>query len=171
MTTVGYGDKYPKTVFGKIFAILVMWIGIAVVFPYFIAAMGNAFSTEIENSNIKNVSDLHNKKVATQEGTTTEDFLSKIGSNTITENSIDNCFKSLEQNKVEAVVYDMPAIKYYLQSGGNRNYMIVGDMFDKQSYGYALKRNSNIRKKLNEVLLDVMKTDDYKVLQTKWFGK
>ncbi|MDD5649807.1 MAG: transporter substrate-binding domain-containing protein [Candidatus Nanoarchaeia archaeon] len=171
ITTVGYGDKTPQTPIGKFITIIVMLVGIGFIFPYIIASMNTALTTEKTESAINSVQDLIEKKVATEKGTTAEAYvkgMSCIG--TYTE-KIEDAYDLLANNKVDAVIFDMPTLKYYVSNAGKKRCKIAGEMFDKQSYGFALKQDSPYRESLNEHLVDFMRTDLYWRLYARWFGE
>lgn len=169
MSTVGYGDKTPTTWRGKFFAVLVMWVGITIVFPYVVASMTNVFTAEVDAYSIKSIKDLENRIVATKKGSTAEKFIKNICPHRKSEPALQSCYENLEQGTVDAVVFDMPAVKHYLNNGGKKKCMIVGDMFDKQAYGFALQNGSKWRKILNIEILEFMKTKEFQSLYKKWF--
>lgn len=171
ITTVGYGDKTPQTPIGKLLTIIVMLIGIGFIFPYIIASMNTALISEKSESSINSVQDLVDKKVATEKGTTAEFFVKAMNCKSNFTDKIENSYKLLEDNKVDAVIFDMPTLKYYVNNAGKKRCKITGDIFDRQSYGFALKQNSPYREMLNEHLVDFMRTDEYWNLYKKWFGE
>lgn len=169
-TTMGFGDFIPKSVPGKLITILMAYIGIYFILPYATANMNMAMQQENEIYAISKPEDLIDKVVATEENTTSEMFLRKLGCNIKTVKHIDEAYTLLEKKKVDAVVFDMPTLKYLIKDKGkNFKFKISGSMFDLQSYGFALCKNSSYRKILNENLVDFMRTSEYWELHNKWF--
>jgi len=171
ITTVGYGDKTPQTPIGKIITTIVMLVGIAFIFPYIVASMNTALQSEKSESAINSIEDLIDKRVATEKSTTAEAFLKTLNCKLTLTEHIDDAYNLLNDNKIDAVIFDMPTLKYYVNKYGKKKCKIVGDMFDRQSYGFALKQNSPYREILNENLVDFMRSDDYWNLHKKWFGE
>lgn len=171
ITTVGYGDKTPQTPIGKFITIIVMLVGIGFIFPYIIASMNTALVTEKTESAINSVQDLTDKKVATEKGTTAEDYVKAMNCKGEFVEKIADAYKMLADNKVDAVIFDMPTLKYYVSNAGKKRCKIAGEMFDRQSYGFALKQDSPYRETLNEHLVDFMRSDNYWALYKKWFGE
>lgn len=169
-TTMGFGDFVPKSVPGKILTIIMAIIGIYFILPYATANMNMALQQEQGIYSISSPEDLPGKIVATEEGTTSETYLNKIGCNVMVVHKIDEAYELLDQEKVNAVVFDMPTIKDFVKHIGKNRFKISGPMFDWQVYGFALKKNSPYRKLINENLADFMRTDDYWNLHKKWFG-
>jgi polar amino acid transport system substrate-binding protein len=169
-TTMGFGDFVPKSVPGKVLTILMAIIGIYFILPYATANMNMALQQEQEVYAISSPEDLSGKIVATEEGTTSVTYLEKLGCNVKLVQKINDAYDLLGQKKIDAVVFDMPTIKYCIRNQGKNNFRVSGSMFDRQSYGFALKNNSPYREVLNENLADFMRTEDYWNLHKKWFG-
>ena len=169
-TTMGFGDLVPKSVPGKLITILMAYIGIYFILPYATANMGLALQQEQAVYSINSPEDLPGKIVATEKGTTSENYLKKIGCDVRTVHTIDEAYDQLELKKVDAVVFDMPTIRYLVKNSGKNKFKTSGSMFDRQVYGIALVKNSPYREILNENLADFMRTDEYWDLHKKWFG-
>jgi len=48
---------------------------------------------------------------------------------------------------------------------------VVGPVFERQSYGIALKTNSPYREQINLALLQLVEDGTYEKIRQKWFGK
>jgi ABC-type amino acid transport substrate-binding protein len=168
-TTMGFGDFVPKSVPGKILTIIMATIGIYFILPYATANMNMALQQEQEVYAISSPEDLPGKVVATEEGTTSETYLNKLGCRVKLVHNINDAYDLLDQGKVDAVVFDMPTIKDFVKSKGKNKFKISGPMFDWQAYGFVLKKNSPYRKIMNEQLVDFMRTEAYWDLHKKWF--
>lgn len=170
-STVGFGDLIPKSIPGRLLTVVMIIVGVYFIFPYAIANMSVALQEENASYAINSVDDLPGKTVATEDSTTSLTFLKKIGCNVKAVKNINEAYALLGDKKIEAVVFDMPTIKYFIKNKGNNKFKISGNMFDRQSYGFALQKDSPYRKILNEKLVDFMRTDEYWELQQKWFGE
>ena len=169
-TTMGFGDFVPKSKIGKLLTIIMAYIGIYFILPYATANMQLALQQENEVYSINSPEDLPGKIVGTEKGTTSENYLKKIGCNVKTFNKIDEAYIELSHKKVDAVVFDMPTIKYLVNNKGKDKFRASGPMFDRQSYGFALQKDSPYREILNERLADFMRTKKYWDLHKRWFG-
>lgn len=169
-STVGFGDFVPKSIPGKCITIVLIIIGVYFIFPYAVANMNMALTQENEMYSISSADDFPGKKIATEDSTTSVNFLKKTGCNLVPVKSINDAYKLLEQGKIDAVVYDMPFIKYFVKNAGKKKFRTSGAMFDKQTYGIALKKNSPYRELLNKNIVDFMRTSEYWELHDRWFG-
>ena len=133
MTTVGYGDKCPKKISGRIIASI--WIITGIMwFAGFTATLSSALTvTRIEHAGIKGLSDLNNKHVAVIRGTTSENYLRFHNVQILLADNLDDLISMLKNQSADAVVYDAPALMYI--SKNDPSIKVVGEMFDKQRYG------------------------------------
>lgn len=169
MTTVGYGDKCPKKVSGRIIASIWMIIGI-IWFAGFTATLSSALTVEkIEHGKIKSLSDLNNKHVSVIRGTTSEDFLRLYDVKMLLADNLDDLIGNLKNQNSDAVVYDAPALMYI--SKNDPSIKVVGEMFDKQRYGVVFPQNgdSYYKEIFNIAIIDMQKTGEYQKIYDKWF--
>lgn len=170
-TTMGFGDFVPKSIPGRILTIILAYIGIYFILPYATANMQLALQEENDVYTISSPENLPGKVVGTEGGgTTSENYLRRIGCNVRTFDHIDEAYEQLSHKKLEAVVFDMPTIKYLVNNKGKGKFITSGNMFDRQVYGIALQKNSPYREILNEQLADFMRRDTYWELHKRWFG-
>jgi polar amino acid transport system substrate-binding protein len=169
MTTVGYGDKCPKKVSGRVIASIWMIIGI-IWFAGFTATLSSSLTVEkIEHGEIKSLSDLNNKRVSVIRGTTSENYLRYHNVKMHLSENLDDLIGNLKNQNVDAVVYDAPALMYI--SKNDPSIKVVGDMFDKQRYGIVFPQNgNNIYKELfNIAIIDMQRSGEYQKIYNKWF--
>lgn len=169
VVTVGYGDKTPKGVAGRIVATVWMFTGVMLI-SYFTASVTSALTVERLDNNITTIQDLHHKLVGTVRDTTAEEFLASTKVNMVLFDSIEQAYNALEEGKIKAIVYDAPVLRYYARSESNGNARVVGSVFAKQSYGIALKSNSAYRESINQAILLLKENGTYDRIYQQWFG-
>ena len=121
--------------------------------------------------NIESPQDLAGKTVATVQGTTSEPILKRLGAIIIPVVKIEEAFAKLEKNEVEAVVFDAPILEYYALNDGFGKVELVGELFEKQDYGFVLPNGSPLREKINRAILTIRENGFYDALYKKWFGE
>jgi polar amino acid transport system substrate-binding protein len=104
--------------------------------------MNMAMQKEYEVYSISGPENLPGKIVGTEKETTSETFLKNSGCDLRTFDRIDEAYKSLEAKKLDAVVFDMPTIMYLIKNDKKKKFKISGGVFDRQMYGFALKKES-----------------------------
>jgi ABC-type amino acid transport substrate-binding protein len=123
-----------------------------------------------KGSDIKTVEDLAGKIVGAQLGTTGADYAKdKTDAETVrTYDLIDDAFKALETDQVEAVINDFPVSKYAEQS--KPNLQVVQTIPTGEEYGLAFAKKSTELRKAVKDALDEMKGDGtYAEIYKKWF--
>ena len=73
--------------------------------------------------------------------------------------------------KADAVVFDAPVAIYYAKNDQDRQIEIVGELFEKQKYGIALREGSEWREPINRAVLKIVESGRYDALYKKWFGE
>ena len=169
VTTVGYGDKTPKKIAGKLFGLFWMCAGYFI-FAYFTATVTTSFTLAEMQAVINGPQDLLGKQVATIAGTTAVEYLKEQNIESIQYDTKEEAYLALNDREVDAVVYDAPALQYYASHQGRNKVKVVGSPFELQNYGIALPINSPYRKSINSALLTLMEDGTYKQIEEKWFG-
>lgn len=155
MSTVGYGDKAPVTLWGRI--ITGTWIIVSIIFATSMVA-GIASTLTINSlgtSTIINIEQLANKKATTLTGSPSVLFLKENKAKVIDSNTLEDAVNRLRSKEVEAVVYDRPQLLYYLKQNQTDNLYIAKAEYYKQGYGFAFPINSNLVYEVNRALLEL----------------
>lgn len=170
----GADNKGPVGIGGRIVAIFWMLLSIVLV-SFLTASFTTTMTVNSLKGDINGPGDLPNHSVATIGGSTSEAWLkgkSLDGSIRIsTFNNISECVSALRQGKVQAVVFDAPILSYTIQQTGDSNLRLVGPVFEKQNYGFAVQQDSLLRERLNRSLLALNENGYLEDLRKKWFGE
>ncbi|MBU3160814.1 transporter substrate-binding domain-containing protein [Clostridium frigoris] len=97
-------------------------------------------------------------KIAVQKGDASHLFLTGANvpaSSIQVHDSITTALQSLEQGKVDAMVYDAPGTKFYIKNKKDSNLKMIGDQFAKEQTPYAIAISFDASKK-NPKLLSIM---------------
>ncbi|HIK38052.1 MAG: transporter substrate-binding domain-containing protein [Geminocystis sp.] len=169
LLTVGYGDKTPKSIPGRIVATIWMFSSVLLI-SYFTASITSILTVQQLSSNISSVGDLGDKLIGTVANTFAADYLKSQKVNLLLFNSIDEAYTALEEEKVRAVVYDAPVLRYYAITRGRGKVGVVGNVFARQSYGIVFRQGSPYRELVNQALLTIQEDGTYERIYQKWFG-
>lgn len=168
ITTVGYGDKTPRRLIGKLFAGFWMLAGV-VIFAYFTANITTQLALYRIGDIVQGPEDLHDKIVVTTRYSAAEEFLNQSGIQTKTVRDINAAYLLLEEDKVDAVVYHSPVLRYYANHEGQGRVKIVGPVFQKKYFAIAFPENSSLIEPVNQAILFLKEKGAFMRLYRKWF--
>lgn len=169
VTTVGYGDKTPKGLPGRVFGLFWIFAGYFA-FSYFTATVTSTVTLQEIESNIRNMEDLYGHEVATVRNSAAEFYLVENGINPVSFNTVDEAANTLLEEEVDAVVYDAPVLQHFASQEAYGKASVTGSLFEQQSYGFALPRESELRKDINLGYLKILENGVYEQIQNRWFG-
>lgn len=154
MTTVGYGDKAPVTVAGRVIGLIWMFTAIIII-SGFTASIASSLTVSNLQDDISNIKDLRGFSVGTIPGSSSEEFLDKNGIYAETFGTVDEGLDAVLNKDLEIFVYDAPILKFQINQGAlARELNILPKQFQQQYYSFALPKGSPLRDQINPVLLD-----------------
>jgi polar amino acid transport system substrate-binding protein len=167
MTTVGYGDKAPKTMGGRIFALI--WMIFSVVF---IASFTASITTQLTISElrgkVRGFNDLYHARVGSIAGSAGLNFLIKKGVAVIPFKSIQEGLQAVADHQVDAFVQDEKMLGFNIKREFPGRLHVVGGTFDEYFVSIALQQDSPLRKPINKALLKLMKTESWDELLNRY---
>ena len=171
ISTVGYGDKCPRTQPGRSITLVLIIVGY-MAYAWFTASIAAALTVNELQSSITGPGDLPGRRVATVASSTSEQFLRRLpGVEVLAVPRMEDAYDLLEGGRVDAVVYDFPALRQHALGAGQGKVRIVGPVFQHEPYGIAFPPGSPLREAVNRALLEMTENGEYDRIYTKWFGK
>jgi len=168
MTTVGYGDKCPRKISGRLVAAVWMFIGI-MWFAAFTATLSTVLTlNRLQPGSIRSVADLDQRRVAVIDGTTTEDYLRYYNIKMVLSGSLSEMVKLLKNDQVDAVIYDAPPLQYIAKN--DPEIQVVGDIFAEQRYGVVFPDDGDERLKeiFNREIINMQQNGEFQKIYDKW---
>jgi arginine/lysine/histidine/glutamine transport system substrate-binding/permease protein len=137
--------------------------------PYIKA--GLAIAVQDDNTEVKGLDDLEDKKIAVQIGTTGADQAAEIpGAEISTFDSAPLALQELANGNVDAVINDAPVTLDAIASGNIDGLKVVGELLTTEFYGIALPKDSENVAVINDALMTMMENGTYAEIYQKWFG-
>ncbi len=159
MTTVGYGDKSPVTVGGRLVGLVWMFAGVIMI-SGFTAQIAASLTTHRLDSQVRGPDDLKKLAVACVSGSAAETNLHRRGVRTVAVSDVDGMLRAVESGRAQAAVYDAPLLKYTLRHHPNLS-MLPGT-FESWDYAFVLPLESPLRKRINIAILENLRTDQWR---------
>ena len=151
MTTVGYGDKAPRTLGGRIVGLVWMFAGIIII-SSFTAAITSALTVSQMGSSIRGPGDLPDVRVAAVASSTGEQYLQAHHVNYQNFPDALSALQALAAGRVDAVVYDAPILQYLAKQSFAGTVTVLPNTFVRQDYAIAVAQGSPLRETLDRVL-------------------
>ncbi len=170
ITSVGFGDKMSRTALGRVLTAVLLVIGLGVAAN--LVADISAFKIEQRlDCSIQQANDLRGHHVATVRGTTSVNAITALGGSPSLLPTLSEAIAALEQGQVDAVVFDYPSLRYYEQQSSQRHLVTLQELRE-EDYAFAVNPgNNDLRKVLNQGLLELRENGTYDILRARFLGK
>ena len=169
-TTVGYGDKVPRKIAGRI--VTVIWILLSLfLISYFTASITTALTLQQLEVNITGPDTLRGHIIGTIQDSTSASYLSSRGLPIRTFTTVEDAIVALQDNTLDAFVYDAPVLAYTVLHANDNALNLVEPIFQREDFGIVLPENSIYLENVNVALLELRETGVYDQLFVRWFGE
>lgn len=166
---VGKNSRHATNAITRGLAIL--WGFAGIVFVAFYSANLSATLTVAKlDATINGPADLYGKSVATVADTTAADFLHNMGIHATETRTLEQAYDLLREQGYQAVVFDAPALRYYVAHRGEGVAVLAGPVFQEEDQGFVLRIGSPLRKPVNQELFRMREDGTYNLIKEKWFG-
>jgi polar amino acid transport system substrate-binding protein len=151
MTTVGYGDKAPKSSFGRAVALLWM-LASMVIIASVTATIASSLTIERLDARIRGPEDLHRFEVGVIANTTGASYLTEQRAVTQSFDDTQAALAALTNGEIDALVWDAPLLRSAIAENPDLAIELVPGVFQRQDYAIAVGEGSELRERINRVL-------------------
>ena len=168
MTTVGYGDRVPKTVLGRLLASLAM-VASLVLLSSLAASMATAVAlASLDEAAIAQAHQLRGVRVAYPDGTTARDFVARHGAKAVPVRDVEEALALLGRGEVQAVVFDRPLLRFALMNDSKLDVTLSDGEYDPAGYAFALRPQLPVAGQINIALLELQERGDVRAITSRW---
>ena len=160
MSTVGYGDKAPATLGGRILALIWMFTAIILV-SIFTAGVTASLTVGALEGRVQNAADLPRVRVATVADSTADQWLQRAGITAQRSPQTEHALQLLAAGEVDAVVADGAVLRYQIRRDPMAQPLaVLADRLQPQRYAFALRQGQSAKQEaLNRALLTTLESD------------
>jgi ABC-type amino acid transport substrate-binding protein len=167
MTTVGYGDKAPRTAGGRIVALI--WMLFSIIFiASFTANITTSLTIDELRGKVHGLNDLYNARVGSVSQSEGFDFLTKQGIAVIPFEDMQEGLAAVANRKIDAFVLNEQVLTYQARKDFPGRVQVLPAIYDEYFVSVALQQNSPLRKPINKALLSLMKTRNWTELRNRY---
>lgn len=170
MTTVGYGDKAPLTLGGRLVALVWMFSSIVIV-SSITAAITSTLTVASLDVGIQGPKDLPQVKAGTIRKTTSVNYFLERGMHPQLYETLDEALQALASGEIEALVYDAPILSYLINKRYPGKLTVIPRTFEEQQYGIALAFESPLRQDINHILLELIESGEFRRIKQRYLGQ
>lgn len=169
LTTVGYGDKTPRTLLGRLVALSWMLSAIVMV-ASFTATMSSTLTVQKLESDITSQQDLVRCRCGCISSSTSAKYFSQHHLNAVEYNHPLEGLSNVSSKRIDAMVYDAPMLRYWINHNNMDELCVLPCTFEKQNYAIALRQGSAWRKRINQSLLRILHSEQWEETLRRYLG-
>ena len=170
MSTTGYGDRSPRTFWGRLIA--GSWMIISIVFATtMVAGIASTLTlTGFSSTTIDKAEGLRGKKVAVVAESPAADLVQQYGGKAVYIENLDQGYKELKTGAVAAIVYDRAQLLYKNKKENEQDITVSVYEYSRQGYGFATRLDGAPLQKLNKALLSLQESGYISRILNTWIG-
>lgn len=165
MTTVGYGDKTPKSRGGKIVAVVWMFSGLLFI-SGFTASIASSFTVDRLAKHNETIESLKQKPVGTVAHSSTEDFLqSNFFRDVRLCENLDQGLEDLANGEIEAFFYDEPILNYRSKELDAKGLHLLPTKCNLQYLGLGFSEDRvDLKRRLEDRILEISEGIEWRLV-------
>ncbi len=152
MTTVGYGDKSPKTLGGRMVGLVWMFVGLIII-ASFTAAITASLTVGQLSGKVRSISDLSSVAVGVVGESSGAEELADRRITARPFPSIAAGLKALAEERIDTFVHDRPLLLYTVINDYSDRLDVLPETIGREDYAMALRQGSPLREPVNRALL------------------
>ena len=170
LTTVGYGDKAPRTRAGRLIGVVWMFVAVVLI-ALFTAQVTSSLTVTSLAGRIRGPADLAHAKVGTVEDSSAQVLLrTKFGVIATGYPGFGDGLAALSRGDIQAFVGPEPVLLSEIAHTFADRLTVVGKPFMRADYVFALPPHSPIRKQINQSILSFLETEQWRQLLRQYLG-
>jgi ABC-type amino acid transport substrate-binding protein len=168
-TGVGYGDKIPVTVPGRIIAVVWMLCSVVLVSAFTGFVTAHVALSHLER--IQGPADLSRFRVAVVRGVAAEDYLVRERIQGRRFEDLPAALQALARGELDGVVHGEAALRYEVQQHFAGGVDVLPSVVEREYYAFAVPEKSPWRERVNLALLAVMSRPVWRDIQYRYLGR
>jgi polar amino acid transport system substrate-binding protein len=171
MTTVGYGDRAPVSVAGRV--VSGVWMLLAMVAASSITAgIASALTlSQIETGSLQSLDELAGRRVAVVRGTPAEKLARRRSAVRIVVDSRQAAIAAVVNGQADAMLYDLPVLDHHLRQHPELPLVAHGTPVNADDYAFAVAVDSTLRRALDRTVLELRESGAVSEIAGDWLAQ
>ena len=167
MSTVGYGDKAPRTGLGRFLALV--WIFISIVLlAAFTGTIASSMTVGRMGQNMSQLSDLHGKKIGAIEKSDAQSWLESHSIKVVPYKSINEGLNAILDAKIDAFVSDRSPILWEVAQWDKGDEIVTEGNIHPQRISFALPTGSKYKEAIGVAILSVLESRTWDYIRAQY---
>jgi polar amino acid transport system substrate-binding protein len=171
MTTVGYGDKTPKTSIRRVLAVLWMIASLALVSLFSSTPVSRMTAENIVGAAQVDRADLGGLRLAAVTDSSGAEYLDALGLAYTKSDDLRQALRELANGRVDAVVNSVGSLEYAISREFSAAVAIPRGVLAPAYMAVALPANSPLKKPLDRALIRITASPEWRALEPTYFGR
>lgn len=169
MSTVGYGDRTPITLWGRAIGVIWMFVSIVLV-STFTATVSSVLTVSQLQSQIHSFRDLTGAQVGVVDGSAAAGYLTGLGIVVKPYGDVVEGMNDVVSGKIGAFVSEWPVLRYLERESFSGKIAVIDQPFSRGFVGFAVQRDSKLRRPIDVAILEVLADPAWQAIVSKYLG-
>jgi polar amino acid transport system substrate-binding protein len=171
MTTVGYGDKTPKTHIGRLVAVAWMLGSLVLVSLLSTALVSRLTAERVDARESIDSVDLSGRKLAAVTQSSGAEYLDALGLPYERCKDLPEALAGLASGRFDAVVNSVGALRYYISKRFARTLEMPTGLLAPAYMAIALPPGSALKKPIDRALMKITSSAEWRTLEERFFAR
>jgi polar amino acid transport system substrate-binding protein len=162
-------QQLPRHTIARALGLVWMFVGVVFI-AFYTAQMTAALTVQQIHGAINGPEDLPGKLVGAWSGSHSADVALELRARVKRFKTIEEVFAAVEAKKVDAAVVTASLARYHTNHEGVGRLVTVGEEFHRHDFGFILPLDSDLRRKIDDVMIGLKEDGTYEEIYNKWFG-
>ena len=171
MTTVGYGDKTPKTTLGRMIAIVWMLFSVALVSILSTTLVSKMTAERVAGVYRLAEGDLDGKRLAAVAHSSGAEYLDERRLPYAPFDDLPGALTALAAGRADAVVNSVGALQYLVAARFSHSIEAPDSVLAPAYMAFALPRASALKQPLDRALIEITASREWRRVEQSYFGK
>ena len=170
MTTVGYGDKAPKTFGGRMVAVAWMFLSVSFIAGY-TAIITSSMTVSELSGRIRDPGDLPHVRVGALSRSETLDILVSKGIFPMPFDDLPAGLQAVADRRIDAFVDNEAQLAYLVGNHFPGQLIVLGKTFEHYYVGMGLPSGSPLREPLNRAIAKLILEEEWDRMRLRYMGR